>query len=76
MNIKVAIRVRPFNQREKKLKTTLCVKMSNKTTLLVDENEEELNKFNFDYCFWSHNGYTTDKKGYMSPSDEDSPYAD
>lgn len=51
MNVKVAVRVRPFNQREKKLKTTLCVKMNNKTTLLVDENDEELNKFNFDYCF-------------------------
>ena len=43
--------------------------MYDKTTYLVDENGEELNKFSFDYCFWSHDGYVTDKKGYMSPED-------
>ncbi len=28
MNIKVAIRVRPFNKREEKMKSELCVKMT------------------------------------------------
>ena len=51
MNIKVAIRMRPFNQREKQLKSSLCVKMDGKTTYLVDEEGNEINKFSFDYCF-------------------------
>ena len=32
MNIKVAVRLRPFNKRELKLKSDLCIKMKDKTT--------------------------------------------
>lgn len=39
MNIKVAIRVRPFNKRELELKSDLCVRMEDKTTYLKDEND-------------------------------------
>ena len=50
--------------------------MYGKTTLLVDENDEELNKFSFDYCFWSHDGYKINKNGYIYAEDEYSNYAD
>lgn len=37
MNIKVAIRVRPFNNREKELKSDLCIRMDKKNTYIMDE---------------------------------------
>lgn len=48
--IKVAVRVRPFNQREKDLKSQLCVKMDGATTSTVGENPKS---FTFDYSYWS-----------------------
>lgn len=37
MNIKVAIRVRPFNSREKELGSDLCIQMDPRTTYILDE---------------------------------------
>ena len=54
MNIKVAIRVRPFNKRELKLKSDLCVKMTKNQTIVHDEKGEEIKNFTYDHCFWSH----------------------
>ena len=65
MNIKVAIRVRPFNKREQKLKSQLCIEMVNNQTIVKNEKGKELKKFSFDNCFWSHDGFKTDKKGYL-----------
>ena len=76
MNIKVAIRVRPFNKREKDLRTTLCVKMSKNSTIIVDEDGEEIKNYSYDYCFWSHDGYKTLKNGNLVPKGDFSPYAD
>lgn len=56
MSIVVAVRVRPFNQREKKLKSQLCVKMKNNTTTLKHNSGKNRN-FTFDYSFWSHDKY-------------------
>ena len=36
MSVKVAVRVRPFNDREKKLRSKLCVKMKGNQTILID----------------------------------------
>lgn len=60
----MAVRVRPFNQREKDLKTKLCVKMNGNTTVLVNESGAE-RKFTFDHSFWSHDGYKTLKDGTL-----------
>ena len=76
MNIKVAIRVRPFNQREVDLKTDLCVKMTPKQTFLLNDSGETDRTFAFDHCFWSHDDFTSDATGYNNPSSKASPYAD
>lgn len=73
MSIKVAIRVRPFNPRELKLKTELCVKMVDNTTILTSEDGKE-RKFAFDYSFWSHDGFREEENGLLVA--EDSNYAD
>lgn len=70
MSIVVAVRVRPFNQREKDLKSKLCVRMKDNTTVLIDENGNE-KVFSFDHSFWSHDGYEEDPQGYLKPISSD-----
>lgn len=73
MSVIVAVRVRPFNQREQKIKSNLCIKMKDNTTVLYDSDKNE-RKFTFDYSFWSHDNYETMPNGYFSPTN--SKYAD
>lgn len=55
MSVKVGVRVRPFNQREKDLNCKLCVDMIGPTTRLFDADDpEKFRDFTFDYSFWSH----------------------
>ena len=67
MNIEVAIRVRPFNQREKKLKSDLCVKMKGNSTFLLNNEGKTMKTYTFDHCFWSHDNYKKKKNGYLVP---------
>ena len=77
MNIKVAIRVRPFNQRELDLKTELCVDMTDTQTNILKEGGKEVERtFAYDHCFWSHDSFVSDEKGYHHPEDKRSRYAD
>lgn len=63
-NIVVAVRVRPFNGREKKLKSKLCIEMDGKQTIIKHpEGKEEQKRFTFDYSYWSH---TTDHPNFAN----------
>lgn len=76
-SVKVAVRVRPFNAREKGLNATCCIKMNGaKTTIVSDEGEER--DFSFDYSFWSHDGYIEEPNGYLkrNPSHSGTKYDD
>lgn len=57
MSVKVAVRVRPFNEREIKGNSKCCVKMQGPTTQLVDPATGKDKTFTFDYSFWSHDGF-------------------
>ncbi|CAH1788618.1 unnamed protein product [Owenia fusiformis] len=72
-NIKVAVRVRPFNEREKTMKSKLCLQMVGNTTTITDEKGGTKN-FTFDYSYWSHEGFKSNADGYLEPTD--SKYAD
>ena len=75
MNVKVAIRCRPFNQREKNLGAVLCVNMTPLSTRVF--SDDGLNRtFNFDHCFWSHDGFLEEENGYLVPDSNSSPYSD
>ncbi|CAE6971797.1 KIF13B [Symbiodinium natans] len=50
-SIKVAVRARPLNQREKKLKCDIVVSMSGKTVTVSPERNPK--HFTYDYTFWS-----------------------
>ncbi|XP_074037348.1 kinesin-like protein 98A isoform X2 [Leptinotarsa decemlineata] len=59
-SVKVAVRVRPFNQREIDMNAELIIQMTDKTTGILntkanarDENIR-YKKFTFDYSYWSH----------------------
>ena len=69
MSIVVAVRVRPFNQREKDLKSKLCIKMTGNTTVLVNEHGGE-RSFTFDHSFWSHDGFKSLKDGMIVPKND------
>ncbi|KAL4713073.1 hypothetical protein ACJJTC_001127 [Scirpophaga incertulas] len=71
-SVKVAVRVRPFNQREKDMGAKLIVQMDGKKTrLLTVKNSKEQNEggrekykdFTFDHSYWS---YDSDDKHYAS----------
>lgn len=77
MNIKVAIRIRPFNHREEQLKTDLCIKMESQTVYTLEPNGVVNGRsYTVDHCFWSHDGYRTTPDGVLLPANSASPYAD
>mmetsp|Transcript_21842 Transcript_21842/g.62164 ORF Transcript_21842/g.62164 Transcript_21842/m.62164 type:complete len:228 (-) Transcript_21842:1455-2138(-) len=75
--VKVAVRVRPFNQREKGLDAVCCIAMAGPTTTIndVDGGTGE-ETFTFDYSFWSHDGFAISDEGLLIPEDGNSPYVD
>ena len=56
MSVQVGVRVRPFNKREEQLGSRLCIQMDGKTTSVID-SEGQKKSFNYDYSFWSHDGF-------------------
>ena len=79
MSVKVAVRVRPFNQREKDMEAVCCVTMNGPSTTIKnpdeDSHKERERTFAFDYSFWSHDQFENDENGYSHKTSEDSPYA-
>ncbi|OWF50134.1 Kinesin-like protein KLP6 [Mizuhopecten yessoensis] len=65
--VKVAVRVRPFNQREKDRKANLMIKMSGQMTSIANPEtpNEEPKKFSFDYSYWSHDGMVETAEGVL-----------
>lgn len=60
-SVKVAVRVRPFNNREISRNSTCIISMSGKSTTIENtkalgpkESKDQYKSFNFDYSYWSH----------------------
>ena len=68
MSVKVAVRVRPFNTREKDNNCTCCIEMTETQTSIKDELGQP-KTFTFDHSFWSHDSYIELENGYLSPDD-------
>ncbi|XP_013402033.1 kinesin-like protein KIF28P [Lingula anatina] len=76
-NVRVAVRVRPFNTREKERNAVLIIDMKGNTTEIKDPaapKGEKPRTFTFDFSYWSHDGFKEEQDGYLSPSG--SRYAD
>ena len=74
MSVKVAVRVRPFNTREKDNNSTCDIEMNGNQTIIKDELDQP-RTFTFDHSFWSHDCYIEQENGYLSP-DSSGKYAD
>ena len=74
MSIKVAVRVRPFNSREKERDAKLIISMTDVSTSIRDEMGQD-KTFTFDCSFWSHDHFITEENGYLSP-EPNGPYCD
>nr|XP_040022592.1 kinesin-like protein KIF13B [Gasterosteus aculeatus aculeatus]XP_040022597.1 kinesin-like protein KIF13B [Gasterosteus aculeatus aculeatus] len=69
-NVKVAVRVRPMNRREKDLNTKCIVEMAKNQTILhpgganlgKGDSRNQAKVFAYDYCFWSMD--ETDKERF------------
>lgn len=66
-SVKVAVRVRPFNSREKDRGAKIVLDMIGALTQITDpENPGNPPKeFTFDFSYWSHDGFHEDENGYL-----------
>ena len=81
MSVQVAVRVRPFNERELKANAKLCIEMvpllisqSGATTVIKDFETGKPRNFTFNFSFWSHDEFITDENGVYVPTGD--KYAD
>jgi hypothetical protein len=75
-SVKVAVRVRPFNSRERQEGAELCVSMSSCSTTLFNKATAFSKTFNFDYSYWSHDGFVEDAETGLLKKKPGSAYAD
>jgi len=71
-SVKVAVRVRPFNSREKAGNQECIVEMNGTTTIIKDQSgNKPVRNFTFDYSYWSHDGYEEKEDGvYQGTNDQ------
>lgn len=76
IQVEVAVRVRPFNEREKSLGERCVVKMDGRRTLLfdpmridVDDDDPSVKTFSFDKSYWSFDGFQ-EVDGINEPTDD------
>ncbi|XP_077200403.1 kinesin-like protein KIF28 [Paroedura picta] len=75
-SVKVAVRVRPFSQREKNAGSRCVISMnSNITTIQDPKNPSNVKTFTFDLAYWSHSGFIKDQDGKLISADPSSKYA-
>ncbi|XP_076100625.1 kinesin-like protein KIF28 isoform X4 [Mytilus galloprovincialis] len=62
-SVKVAVRVRPFNQREKNAGSKCIISMSGQTTTIKNPENNETKAFSFDHSYWSHTDFDENELG-------------
>ncbi|KAM4593652.1 kinesin-like protein KIF28P isoform 1-T1 [Odontesthes bonariensis] len=75
--VKVAVRVRPFNKRERDAGSRCVVSMVSTSISIQDPRDPQSRRsFCFDYAYWSHSGFTRDHSGLYGPEEPGGRYAD
>jgi len=69
-NVKVAVRVRPFNGRESKRGAKAIIAMDGTTTNITNPADGKTKSFTFDHSYWSHDGYTEDEDGTITATSD------
>lgn len=64
-NIKVAVRLRPFTEKERQRNNKRIVDIAQNTVVLFNPSYGDVNmkKFTFDYSYWSHDGFKKETNG-------------
>ena len=66
-SVVIAVRVRPFNTREKEKDSELIIQMRDNTTIIRNPITNLTKTFTFDYSYWSHDGFIENPEtGYLS----------
>ena len=73
--VRVAVRCRPFNARERERNATLIISMAGNTTKITDPVSGKVKDYTFDYSYWSHDGFAEREDGYLEAT-AGSTYAD
>ncbi|CAJ1048925.1 kinesin-like protein KIF28P [Xyrichtys novacula] len=75
--VKVAVRVRPFNKRERDAGSRCIISMVSSSIIIQDPRDSQNRRsFCFDYAYWSHSGFTKDQGGLCVPEEPGGRYAD
>ncbi|KAK2854215.1 hypothetical protein Q5P01_006876 [Channa striata] len=75
--VKVAVRVRPFNKRERDAGSRCVVSMVSSSITIEDPRDSHNRRsFCFDYAYWSHSGFSWDCRGLFVPEEQGGRYAD
>lgn len=77
-SVKVAVRVRPFNGREKASNSTAIIRMEGQDTYITNPETGKEQKFGFDQSYWSHDGFKEPEfaNQYLVKDTPDSKYDD
>ncbi|XP_072321713.1 kinesin-like protein KIF28P [Eucyclogobius newberryi] len=75
--VRVAVRVRPFNKRERDAGSRCIISMV-PTSITIQDPRDPHNRrsFCFDHTYWSHSGFVQDSTGKYLPEDAGGRYAD
>lgn len=68
--IRVAARVRPFNQRERDRNARMVISINGPQTTITNPETEETRTFTFDYSYWSHDDFEEQEDGLLLPVSE------
>ncbi|XP_016133665.1 kinesin-like protein KIF28P [Sinocyclocheilus grahami] len=75
--VKVAVRVRPFNKRERDAGSRCIISMtSNNISIQDPRNPQNSRTFTFDFTYWSLSGFSRNKDGLFVPEETGGRYAD
>ncbi|KAH0622546.1 hypothetical protein JD844_024940 [Phrynosoma platyrhinos] len=75
-SVKVAVRVRPFSQKEKNAGSRCVISMNASTTSIHDpKNPSHVKTFTFDLAYWSHSGFLKDQDGKLISAGPNSKYS-
>jgi hypothetical protein len=69
-SVKVAVRIRPFNGRERDMNAVLCIAMNGPSTTITNPETKEPKTFAFDFSYWSHDGFHEDENGGLIPDSD------
>eukprot|EP00056_Hartaetosiga_gracilis_P019456 m.14277 g.14277 ORF g.14277 m.14277 type:complete len:965 (-) comp7711_c0_seq1:436-3330(-) len=67
-SVKVAVRVRPFNGREKQLKSKAIISMDGNATTITNPDDGKEKTFQYDKSYWSHDSFDERADGYLQPT--------